>query len=139
MYRAAALRLATRLSTQARLVAVRQPVTRLGALSVQRSSALSAAVNTAPLRFYASAPALTTESIQKRIFEVLNDFAKVPKDKITPTADFSKDLGLDSLDVVEVVMAIEEEFNIEIPDKDADEIRTVPQAIEYISHAEGAA
>jgi len=44
-------------------------------------------------------------------------------------------LGLDSLDTVEVVMAIEEEFSIEIPDKDADEIRTVGDAIKYISEA----
>lgn len=46
--------------------------------------------------------------------------------------DFSKDLGLDSLDIVEVVLAIEEEFSIEIPDAEADEIRTIGQAVEYI-------
>ncbi|RKP40317.1 acyl carrier protein [Dimargaris cristalligena] len=89
-------------------------------------------------RFYSSAAALTPEIIQERIFEVLRDFAKVPQDKLSPNADFSKDLGLDSLDIVEVVMAIEEEFTIEIPDKQADEIRTVDQAVQYISHAEGA-
>ncbi|KAJ1949863.1 mitochondrial acyl carrier protein, partial [Dispira parvispora] len=58
---------------------------------------------------------------------------------LTPTSDFAKDLGLDSLDIVEVVMAIEEEFTVEIPDKDADEIRTVGQAIDYIINMEGAA
>ena len=52
--------------------------------------------------------------------------------QISATSHFTNDLGLDSLDTVEVVMAIEEEFSIEIPDKDADEIRTVGDAIEYI-------
>jgi acyl carrier protein len=52
--------------------------------------------------------------------------------EISGTSHFTNDLGLDSLDTVEVVMAIEEEFSIEIPDKDADEIRTVGDAIEYI-------
>lgn len=55
--------------------------------------------------------------------------------QISSGSHFSNDLGLDSLDTVEVVMAIEEEFSIEIPDKDADEIRTVGDAIKYISEA----
>lgn len=55
-------------------------------------------------------------------------FAQVTIDSV-----FVKDLGLDSLDAVEVVMAIEEEFSVEIPDKDADEIKSVKQAIEYIT------
>jgi NADH dehydrogenase (ubiquinone) 1 alpha/beta subcomplex 1 len=48
-------------------------------------------------------------------------------------ATFTNDLGLDSLDAVEVVMAIEEEFSVEIPDKEADEIKSAAQAVEYIS------
>lgn len=52
---------------------------------------------------------------------------------MTPQASFTADLGLDSLDAVEVVMAIEEEFNIEIPDADADAITSVQQAVDYIS------
>ncbi|GAO17987.1 hypothetical protein UVI_02060110 [Ustilaginoidea virens] len=51
---------------------------------------------------------------------------------IKPAAHFANDLGLDSLDTVEVVMAIEEEFSIEIPDKDADAIHSVDKAVEYI-------
>jgi len=51
---------------------------------------------------------------------------------VTPSASF-KELGLDSLDVVEVVMAMEEEFTVEIPDSEADKILSVPEAIEYFS------
>ncbi|KAJ9131705.1 hypothetical protein NKR19_g9478, partial [Coniochaeta hoffmannii] len=54
--------------------------------------------------------------------------------KITSTAHFANDLGLDSLDTVEVVMAIEEEFSIEIPDKDADTIHSIDKAVEYITN-----
>lgn len=52
--------------------------------------------------------------------------------QVTAESNFVKDLGLDSLDTVEVVMAIEEEFSVEIPDKDADAIHSVQQAIDYI-------
>jgi len=62
----------------------------------------------------------------------LKGFEKVDPEKLTATAEFSRDLGLDSLDAVEVQMAIEEEFSIEIPDAEADEIQSVAQAIEYI-------
>ncbi|KAK3044979.1 Acyl carrier protein, mitochondrial, partial [Coniosporium uncinatum] len=51
---------------------------------------------------------------------------------LSPTSHFANDLGLDSLDTVEVVMAIEEEFSIEIPDKEADAIHSVDKAVEYI-------
>ncbi len=53
--------------------------------------------------------------------------------QVTPAASFQKDLGLDSLDTVEVVMAFEEEFAIEIPDADADKIASVSDAISFIS------
>jgi NADH dehydrogenase (ubiquinone) 1 alpha/beta subcomplex 1, acyl-carrier protein len=52
---------------------------------------------------------------------------------VTPTSEFQKDLGLDSLDQVEVVMAFEEEFAVEIPDSEADKILSTKDAIEYIS------
>ncbi|SGY79200.1 BQ5605_C008g05072 [Microbotryum silenes-dioicae] len=75
-------------------------------------------------RFYA-AGALNGEAIKARVLDVLGSFEKVDGTKVTETASFTNDLGLDSLDAVEVVMAIEEEFSIEIPDEDADRITTV--------------
>ncbi|KAI1101137.1 acyl carrier protein [Jackrogersella minutella] len=73
------------------------------------------------------------DEITARVSEILTNFDKVNDPaNIKPTAHFSNDLGLDSLDTVEVVMAIEEEFSIEIPDKDADAIHTVEQAVQYI-------
>ncbi|WFD20404.1 mitochondrial acyl carrier protein [Malassezia caprae] len=85
-------------------------------------------------RGYASAGGPSLEEIKARINEVLKSFEKVDAAKLTPTASFMNDLGLDSLDSVEVVMAIEEEFNIEIPDADADAITTVQQAVDYIAN-----
>ncbi|BGP07319.1 mitochondrial acyl carrier protein [Rhodotorula toruloides] len=83
-------------------------------------------------RFYASS-SLSQDTIKARIEDVLKSFEKVDSTKLTPTASFTNDLGLDSLDAVEVVMAIEEEFAIEIPDEEADRITTVGEAIDYIS------
>lgn len=60
-------------------------------------------------------------------------------DKVTPTANFADDLGADSLDVVELVMALEDKFGIEIPDEDAEGITTVQQAIDYINSKGGVA
>ncbi|ODO05101.1 acyl carrier protein [Cryptococcus wingfieldii CBS 7118] len=77
------------------------------------------------LRPYSAAAGLSKEDITKRVLEVLQDFEKVDATKLTNNAAFTTDLGLDSLDAVEVVMAIEEEFAIEIPDAEADEITTV--------------
>jgi len=69
---------------------------------------------------------------------VLKSFEKVDASKLTPASSFTADLGLDSLDAVEVVMAVEEEFAIEIPDAEADEIQTVQQAIDYIAKSPAA-
>lgn len=85
-----------------------------------------------PVRFYSDAK-LTNELINKRLLNILQNYDKVPKDyKITNETAFSKDLGLDSLDVVEVVMAIEEEFSIGIPDDKVDKINTVEDAVKLI-------
>eukprot|EP00238_Polyblepharides_amylifera_P001143 CAMPEP_0196572544 /NCGR_PEP_ID=MMETSP1081-20130531/2580_1 /TAXON_ID=36882 /ORGANISM="Pyramimonas amylifera, Strain CCMP720" /LENGTH=124 /DNA_ID=CAMNT_0041889903 /DNA_START=114 /DNA_END=488 /DNA_ORIENTATION=+ len=82
----------------------------------------------------ADAHGLTKEEVTDRIMEVLKCFDKVDSTKLTATSHFTKDLGLDSLDTVEVVMAFEEEFGVEIPDSEADKIITCEEAISYISH-----
>ncbi|KAI8973186.1 acyl carrier protein-like protein [Mycotypha africana] len=78
------------------------------------------------------------DDVQSRVLEVVKGFDKVDPTKVTAESNFMKDLGLDSLDTVEVVMAIEEEFSVEIPDKDADAIHSVQQAIDYIAKREDA-
>ncbi|KAG9063545.1 hypothetical protein KI688_004429 [Linnemannia hyalina] len=88
-------------------------------------------------RTYASA-GLVRSDVEKRVLDILAGFNKVDSNKISLSANFNNDLGLDSLDTVEVVMAIEEEFSIEIPDKDADEIKSAAQAVEYISKRDDA-
>lgn len=64
---------------------------------------------------------------------VVSNFEKVEASKVTKTAKFKEDLDLDSLDAVEVVMAVEEEFGIEIPDSEADKIWSVADAVAYVS------
>ncbi len=70
----------------------------------------------------------TFERVKKVIVEQLE---KDPSE-VTPEADIINDLGADSLDVVELVMGLEEEFEIEIPDEDAEKIKTVQEAVDYI-------
>ncbi|KAI9460889.1 acyl carrier protein-like protein [Lactarius psammicola] len=77
---------------------------------------------------FSAASSLDKSQIETRVLDVVKTF-----EKIKPTASFTEDLGLDSLDAVEVVMAVEEEFSIEIPDAEADAIQTVQQAIDYIA------
>ncbi|XP_068663562.1 acyl carrier protein 1, mitochondrial-like [Aristolochia californica] len=77
---------------------------------------------------------LDKEEVIERVLSVVKSFPKVDPSKVTPDVHFQKDLGLDSLDNVEIVMALEEEFKLEIPDKEADKIDSCSLAIEYISH-----
>lgn len=72
-----------------------------------------------------------SEKVQSIIVEQLG----VDADQVTPSASFTDDLGADSLDVVELVMAFEEEFGIEIPDEDAEKIAKVEDAVAYIEKA----
>lgn len=88
-----------------------------------------------PIRFYAAAP-ITKDEVTTRAFEALKTVAALQESKITLDADFQKDLGLDSLDTVEALVALEEEFDLEIPDKISDEIKTVGQAVDYIYEEE---
>lgn len=86
------------------------------------------------VKFYSDAPPLTRDIVKERVIDLLKSYSKTNKDaSIEESSSFSKDLGLDSFDVVEVVMEIEYEFSIIIPDDDADEIKTVGQAIDYVT------
>jgi acyl carrier protein len=71
-------------------------------------------------------------SIEKRVKEIIVEQLGVNENEVTPEAKFVDDLGADSLDLVELVMALEEEYNMEISDEDAEKILTVGDAIEYI-------
>lgn len=73
-----------------------------------------------------------TTSTQDRIIDIISTGLKVEKEKIKTTSRFVDDLGADSLDQVELVMALEEEFEIEIGDDDAEKFQTVQQVIDYI-------
>ncbi|EGO02591.1 NDUFAB1, acyl carrier protein/NADH-ubiquinone oxidoreductase [Serpula lacrymans var. lacrymans S7.3] len=84
------------------------------------------------IRFSAAA-SLTRDNVQARVLNVVRGFEKVDSVKLSVDSSFAENLGLDSLDTVELVMAMEEEFAIEIPDAEADGIKTVQQAIEYIA------
>ncbi|MDF0543835.1 acyl carrier protein [Sphingobium sp. H39-3-25] len=75
--------------------------------------------------------------IADRIAELVADQLGADRDKVVSDAHFIDDLGADSLDVVELVMAIEEEFDISISDPDAEKIQTVGEAIAYIESAKG--
>ena len=75
-------------------------------------------------------------SVDERVKQIIVEQLGVDEAEVTPNASFVDDLGADSLDTVELVMAFEEAFEIEIPDEDAEKIRTVKDATDYItSHA----
>ena len=72
------------------------------------------------------------DEIEGKVKEIIVENLGVDAASVTPQASFVNDLGADSLDTVELVMALEEEFDIEIPDEEAEKIQTVGQAIDYI-------
>ena len=71
-------------------------------------------------------------SIQEQVYEIIQRKLTVNAEQITPEASFTEDLGADSLDTVELVMDLEEEFNITIPEEDQEKLRTVQDAIDYL-------
>jgi acyl carrier protein len=77
-------------------------------------------------------------SVEERVKQIIVEQLGVDEGEVTPNASFVDDLGADSLDTVELVMAFEEAFEIEIPDEDAEKIRSVKDAVDYINaHAKG--
>ncbi|CCI48252.1 unnamed protein product [Albugo candida] len=84
-------------------------------------------------RFFSAQTFLDRHEVSDRVLSVIKNFEKVDGDKVTDAAKFVDDLGLDSLDVVEVIMAMEEEFTIEIPDNEVDKLTTPAQVIEYVA------
>jgi len=76
---------------------------------------------------------------QEKITEIIVEQLGVKPEEVTPEASFIDDLGADSLDTVELVMALEEEFGVEIPDEDAEKIQTVGDASKYVEEKSNAA
>lgn len=74
---------------------------------------------------------MTKADVLARLKEIIIDRLDVEEDQIRPETSFVEDLGADSLDIVELIMGIEEEFDIEIPDEDAEKLTTVGEAINY--------
>jgi acyl carrier protein len=72
------------------------------------------------------------DSTEAKVREIIINELGVEPEKVTPEASFVEDLGADSLDTVELVMAFEEEFGIEIPDEDAESLQTVGDAVKYL-------
>lgn len=78
-----------------------------------------------------------SDNLEARVKEIIVERLGVDPQEVTPQASFVNDLGADSLDTVELVMAFEEEFGIEIPDEEAEKIQSVGQSIEYIKTHQG--
>ena len=73
------------------------------------------------------------KSVEKRVIEIIVEQLGVSEEEVTMEASFIDDLGADSLDLVELIMAMEEEFSLEISDEDAEKIQTVQDVVNYIS------
>ncbi|XP_073690699.1 NADH:ubiquinone oxidoreductase subunit AB1b [Garra rufa] len=84
-------------------------------------------------RHYGDLPPLTLENIQERVMYVLKLYDKINPEKLQTSTHFMKDLGLDSLDQVEIIMAMEDEFGFEIPDAEAEKLMTPAEIVQYIA------
>tara|TARA_B100000378_G_scaffold80929_1_gene63425 strand:+ start:450 stop:686 length:237 start_codon:yes stop_codon:yes gene_type:complete len=72
------------------------------------------------------------ENLEKKVKEIIIDKLGIEESEVTDSASFTNDLGADSLDTVELIMEFEKEFNVSIPDEDAEKIGTIGQAISYL-------
>ncbi|XP_032560350.1 acyl carrier protein, mitochondrial [Chiroxiphia lanceolata] len=95
-------------------------------LRVPRAAAL-------PCRRFSDMPPLTLADIKERVLYVLKLYDKIDPEKLTAESHFMKDLGLDSLDQVEIIMAMEDEFGFEIPDGDAEKLMCPQEIVDYIA------
>ncbi|XP_040011597.1 NADH:ubiquinone oxidoreductase subunit AB1b [Xiphias gladius] len=86
-----------------------------------------------PCRQYGDLPPLTLETIKDRVMYVLKLYDKINPEKLQTSSHFMKDLGLDSLDQVEIIMAMEDEFGFEIPDAEAEKLMTPEEIVQYIA------
>ncbi len=75
---------------------------------------------------------MSEKSIEEKVKDIIVEQLGVNPEQVTPTASFIEDLGADSLDIVELVMAFEEEFSVEVPDEDAEKLQTVGDVNKYI-------
>ncbi|XP_053326598.1 acyl carrier protein, mitochondrial [Spea bombifrons] len=118
----------------------------LGAAACRQRSSLARPSTIAPIlapqvsgsllqlcRQYGDLPPLTLESISERVLYVLKLYDKIDPEKLAATSHFMKDLGLDSLDQVEIIMAMEDEFGFEIPDADGEKLMTPQEIVDYIA------
>jgi acyl carrier protein len=80
---------------------------------------------------------MSDKSIEARVKDIIVDQLGVSADQVTPEAKFVEDLGADSLDTVELVMAFEEEFDIEVPDEEAEKLQSVGDVITYLNAQQG--
>ena len=80
---------------------------------------------------------MAESDIEERVATIICNQLDVEKEKVKPETNFVNDLGADSLDIVELVMELEEEFDMSIPDEDAEKIRTVGDAVKYITEKQG--
>ncbi len=76
-------------------------------------------------------------AVEDKMIDIIVEQLSVDREKVVPGASFVDDLGADSLDLVELIMAMEEEFDVEIPDEDAEKITTVQNAIDYVAKLQG--
>ncbi|XP_048348437.1 acyl carrier protein, mitochondrial [Sphaerodactylus townsendi] len=84
-------------------------------------------------RHFSDLPPLTLEGIKDRVLYVLKLYDKIDPEKLTADSHFMKDLGLDSLDQVEIIMAMEDEFGFEIPDVEAEKLMCPQEIVDYIA------